>query len=309
MYIDVGGHQLHLNCTGHGSPTVIFESGLGGSSLDWVKVQARVSLFTRACSYDRAGYGWSESAAGPRNAERLAADFDKLLVYGSLKPPFVLVGHSIGGVLIRRYAERMPDKVAGMVLVDSSHEEQFKRMEAAGMLVAAAPARGATFIVSNYWQVPSGMPAELRLLARQLAIRPAAVRALYLELAELRGTVEQRPAGARLPDVPLAVIMREPLRNDRPASKRTRLLARLWLEMQKELARETPGATLLTATGSGHHVHLDRPEMVVGAVQDIVDKARQKASFGAFEPLAVAAGRSRPLACARRRSAMTRLSP
>ena len=277
LYVGVGTHSLHVNCSGEGTPTVIFESGLGGTSLDWVKVQEGVSRFTRACSYDRAGYGWSERGRGRRSSDALVRELRTLSVYASLRTPYVLVGHSIGGVLVRRFAERYPETVAGLVLVDSSHEEQFRRMEAAGLPVLAAPPRNTTFVISNYWHVPEGLPLHLRELARRLAIRPSAVRTLYQEMTELRAIVERRDSAARLPDVPVTVIARAPSGTGQPASNRARLMDELWREMQSDLARAAPRGVLVPASGSGHYVHLDRPDVVVDAIRLIVEEARATA--------------------------------
>ena len=274
MFVAIGNHHLHVNCMGVGSPAVVFESGLGGTSLEWIKVQSEVARFTRACSYDRAGYGWSEAGPVPRSGRHLVDELGQLLVNASIAPPYVLVGHSVGGVLVRRYARGNPRRVAGLVLVDSSHEEQFTRMEAAGVKMAAVP-RGRRFIVANYWSVPAGLPAEMHTLAQMLAVRPAAVQTLYDELAELRTTVEQHAAGGDLPDVPVTVIARGGPPAGQTLSPRSRQMAELWSQMQRDLAAQSRQGELLTAEGSGHHIQLDRPEMVIGAVRAMVERVRR----------------------------------
>ena len=159
-FVDVGSHRLHIHCTGRGSPAVVFESGLGSTSLDWVNVQPEVSRFTRACSYDRAGYGWSESGPEPRHADRIAGELDRLLVRADVPPPYVLVGHSFGGLAVRLFvARKEPRAVAGLVLVDAAHEHQFQRMESAGVRIPMAPT-GRRFVIANHGLVPSALPAE-----------------------------------------------------------------------------------------------------------------------------------------------------
>ena len=122
--VDLGGHRLHVNCTGKGSPTVIVENGLGDFSFDWILVQSRVSAFTRICTYDRAGYAWSDSGPKPRTFAQINLELrDALAKLGELGP-FILVGHSYGGAVIRNFAANYPEAVAGMVLVDSAFEGQ-----------------------------------------------------------------------------------------------------------------------------------------------------------------------------------------
>ena len=122
--VDVGGYKLHINCTGQGSPTVILEAGMGNYSLFWANVQPEVAKYTRVCSYDRAGYGWSEPSPRPRTTIVEVEELHTLLVNANVEGPYVLVGHSLGGMNVRVYAHNYPDEVVGMVLVDSTHEEQ-----------------------------------------------------------------------------------------------------------------------------------------------------------------------------------------
>ena len=122
--VQVGSIRLNIDCSGLGSPTVILESGSGGPSVDWLMVQPSVSKFARVCSYDRAGYGWSDSGPEPRSSLQIAHELKQLLQASGEKGPYVLVGHSMGGYDIRVYTSQYPDDVVGMVLVDASHEDQ-----------------------------------------------------------------------------------------------------------------------------------------------------------------------------------------
>src|ERR687895_502303 len=117
--VDVGGHRLHIRCTGSGEPTVILENGLGGSSLvAWSLVQPEVARFTRVCSYDRAGMGYSDPGPSPRTARRIAGELAKLLARSGIAGPVVLVGASIAGFDVRVFASDHPERAAGLVLVD-----------------------------------------------------------------------------------------------------------------------------------------------------------------------------------------------
>ena len=124
--VSLGTHRLHVHCSGIGSPSVVFDAALGGSSLSWTYVQPAVAAFTTACTYDRAGFGWSDAGPLPRTAGRIADELHMLLTTAALAPPFVLVGHSFGAFSIRAYAARHPKDVAGLVFVDPAHPEEWR---------------------------------------------------------------------------------------------------------------------------------------------------------------------------------------
>jgi len=124
-FIDVGTHRLHVCCAGEGTPTVVFDSALAGSVLSWVFVQTEVAAFARTCSYDRAGMGWSDAGPMPRTLGRIVDELHRLLTLAEVRPPVVLVGHSYGGLVMQLYATRYRDDVAGMVLVDSAHAQDW----------------------------------------------------------------------------------------------------------------------------------------------------------------------------------------
>ncbi len=120
--VDIGGHKLHINCSGEGSPAVILESGLGGYSIDWGLVQPIVSKQTRVCSYDRTSYAWSEPGPEPRGLHTSVKELHQLLNAAGEKPPYVMVGQSWGGRIVRLYAHIYPQEVVGMVLIDTYSE-------------------------------------------------------------------------------------------------------------------------------------------------------------------------------------------
>ena len=270
-FVGVGSHRLHIHCTGTGTPSVVFESGLGGTSLDWVRVQPEVARFTRACSYDRAGYGWSEPGPEPRHAARIASELDRLLLHGGVPAPYVLVGHSFGGLAIRLFtARRERGAVAGLVLVDAAHEHQFRRMESAGVQVPMAPT-GRRFVIANHGLVPDVLPERLKPLAQRLALARKSIRTLYGELGSLRHSVRQVSAIHRSPDAPVIVLARG-ARPEADADHDRR--DRVWHDLQRDLSRRMEYGSFQVVHGAGHYIHLERPERVVGAIQAMVDSFR-----------------------------------
>lgn len=123
--VDVGAHRLHLRCAGAGSPAVVFDAALGASSLSWSLVHPPVARVTTACTYDRAGFGWSDAGPRPRSAGRIADELATLLQAAGVAPPWVLVGHSFGGLVVRLLAARRPADVAGLVLVEPAIPEEW----------------------------------------------------------------------------------------------------------------------------------------------------------------------------------------
>ena len=269
--VDVGSHRLHIHCTGVESPSVVFESGLGGTYLDWTRVQPEVSRFARACAYDRAGYGWSEPGPEPRDARRIARELDTLLARARIPPPYVLVGHSFGGLAIRMFASRNERRaVAGLVLVDAAHEDQFQRLESAGVRVPMAPT-GRRFIIANHGLVPSAMPESLKPVARRLALARKAIRTLYAEMGSLRRSAGQLGSIGRTIDVPVVVLSRSP----RPdAGEERDRVDETWLDLQRDLARTIGSSSLQVVPGSGHYIHLDRPDRIVDAIRTVVHTYR-----------------------------------
>lgn len=273
-YIDVDKRRMHLYCTGQGTPTVILDAGLGGTSLEWVRVQPAVARFSRVCSYDRSGYGWSESIPGPRTSTIIVKELEQLLRLSEEPGPYILVGHSFAGLNVRLFASRYPERIAGLVLVDPTHEEQFERLTREELKRPLVPARNRQFVISNHWQIPDSLPTETRVTAQVLALMPDSISSLYSELQNLQLSAEQvRRSAQKLPNVPLTVIAHDSW--SRAKSPKAKRMAMTWLQLQRELAERMPYGQLIIARNSGHHVHLEQPEVVIGAIRDVHQQSRQ----------------------------------
>jgi pimeloyl-ACP methyl ester carboxylesterase len=251
--IDVGGYQLSAHVKGSGKPVVVLEAGFGNGCETWSKVQDDIAQFTTVCSYDRASLGWSESAPAPRTFQDSVRDLHVLLEQLALPAPYVLVGHSIGGELVRVYAHTYPTEVAGLVLVDSSHPDQNTRF------LAALPPESA--------DEPPGV-REFRKGQQAPSLTP--------QWADAAVCFEQSRACGELGNLPLAVITAAKAVN--PTNLPEDVLAvrdRVWLELQQDLARLSSRSTQRFAEQSGHMVPFDQPEIVIDAIRETVNTIRQ----------------------------------
>ncbi len=274
---DVGGFKMHMDCAGQGSPAVILESGLGDTYISWRKVQPQIAKFSRVCSYDRAGLGFSDSSSRPRTSQVIAQELHALLRAAAIPPPYVLVGHSMGGFDVRLFASLYRDEVAGMVLIDSSHPDQENRFPPELKNLEGSWLRETEFLE---YTMPFGIPRLLDLcetdpLARTAECNFHSARENVAELKAFPESAAQAAAAGSLGDIPLTVVSHDP---DKPSSDLPADLARptsdAWEKMQEDLARLSSKGTQTIAKNSGHYIQIDRPEAVVDAVRSVVEQAR-----------------------------------
>lgn len=269
LMVLVGEHRLHLYCSGQGEPTVVLDAGLGGTSLDWIRVQPELAKYTRVCTYDRAGYGWSEPGPRPRSSRRIAEELRTLLRTAAVPEPYVLVGHSFGGYNVRLFASNYPEETAGLVLVDAAHEDQVRRFQEEGG-INIVPRSNLVFLSSS--DIPDNMPDDVRALARSLINSSAAYQAVRDELISFRRSAAQVRNAPPLPDIPLVVVSRgQQVWPDTPKGKQ---LEQVWAKLQDELAERQLHVPHLFARNSGHYVQLDEPGVVVNAVRSVISSIR-----------------------------------
>lgn len=291
--VEASGARSHLNCVGKGEPTVIFESGWsGGGSLDWILVQPEIARFTRACSYDRAGVLWSERRSGPRDAKTIASELDELLEAAGETPPYVMVGHSLGGPLVRVFDAVSPGEVAGFVFVDVSHPDQGDRMPAEAEGPSPDPlwakVRAATGLYRLRATVPSyGLPNEAAEAVRDLM--PSGVASLLDEHDAVGEIFRQAREAGSLDDRPLVVLTAT--RHARPGMSQAAIAEgqRAWQALQAELAELSTNSIHRTVEGAHHYIQLGRPEAVVEATREVVMAVRDGTSL--TEERATGAGR------------------
>ncbi len=284
--VDVGGHRLHVYCTGEGSPTVVMDSGLPGSSLSWTFVQSKLAEFTGVCSYDRAGLGWSDRGPTPRTSLQIVEELHALLKNAKIQPPYVLVGHSFGGFTVRLYASKYPEEVVGMVLVDSIHPGEWLQMKPeqergvkAGVRLARRTAMFARLGLMRFYFFLLGsgvlkararsdwiaslkkLPRELLPVMRAFWSQPKAYEAIASQVEFLPQSARQVAAGSGHGDIPLVVLSASSSSSDQ-------------LMEQQTAMRLSSQAKHVFASSSGHWIQLDQPDLVVEAIREVVESAR-----------------------------------
>ena len=237
--VDVGGHRLRVERFGKGLPTVVFEAGLAQPRASWGRVPNDVAAFAQVLIYDRANLGESDEVSGRRTSRQTVAELHALLKASGAEAPYVLVSHSFGGLNARLFASQFPDEVAGIVLLDASHEDEYKRL------------------------------AELL---------PEPERQKYLqhegsgnyEKVDLLASAEEIRAAAALKPMPLIVVSAPGNKNSGEAA------AKVHDELQLALSRLLLNASQVIAENSGHFVQLDRPELVTDAIRKVVEQVQAK---------------------------------
>lgn len=260
--IDLGGYKVHLHCQGEGHPAVIIDAGLGDDSTDWQQIQQNSAANTRTCVFDRPGYGWSDFGPSPRSSMQIAKEIHLLLEKSTLEPPYILAGHSFGGFNIRIYAANHPDNVAGMVLIDASHEEQYDRLNI--KLPNRDGRRG------NFMFLP-------RISAQDQADKPKVLRerayhAARAEVAAMNQSAIQVARNGAIPDVPLVVVTRGKPEWYGDMSQDQR--EKDWVNLQQKLYKLAPNSTHMFAHKSGHNIPQEQPAIIVDAIADVIGQTR-----------------------------------
>lgn len=279
--VEFDGATSHIHCTGTGSPTIVLESGLDAQgSWAWSKVQPELAQFSRVCSYDRAGFLWSEPREEPRDAERIGRELHALLAAASEAPPYLMVAHSNAGLLVRVYDAQFPGEVSGFVFVDASHPGQDARLPAEIQTQLAqrksepdhrwffrllapyriiAPER-TTPRTAYYWRsLPEGVLAEVRAIDTMSAQAGRTGSLGHRPVAVLSATVTRPIPG--ISDGGIAEMQRT------------------WLDLHRELAGLSTNSDHRIVEGASHYIHQDRPEVVVAAVRDVVTAVRENGAI------------------------------
>jgi pimeloyl-ACP methyl ester carboxylesterase len=300
--VDVGGFRLHLHCTGEGSPTIVLDAALGASSLSWSLVQPDLARLSRVCSYDRAGFGWSDPGPMPRTADRIAEELHTLLERARVPPPYVLVGHSFGGLVALIFARRFRSVTSGLVLVDPAHAEDwvtpapkeqvqidrgvrlcrygtvtariglarivstlvtFGQVRTARLLVKAASRRGLSRQDEAILAPVRKLPPELRPTLAQFWSKPHFFEALGSQIESVCVSAGKVLDATAGGYGDLPLIT---ISSTDPGAYR--------LRQQDAMAALSTRGRHIMASQSGHWIPLDQPQVVIDAVKDVVTAAR-----------------------------------
>lgn len=276
--VDVDGHRMHIHCQGQGSPTVIVEQGIGAQPLSWAPLNQRLAEITTVCAYDRAGMGYSDPLDHFTVASEVAARLHSLLANAGIDDDIVLVGWSAGGMYAREYYRRYPARVKGMVLVDSSHEQQMQRMPIIDDW-ADNPLHVDQYLAPFGWIrlrgdvqrqfATSPLPPDIRARIIALKLRSRLPRTMVAEGDGFRADLGANRPPPSLGSLPLIV-----LSEGKPDDDFMREHLRDWFELQDELAHLSTRGRHIVATQSGHAIHRTEPELIADSVRTVVQTIR-----------------------------------
>jgi pimeloyl-ACP methyl ester carboxylesterase len=283
------GRSLELFCQGKGSPAVILESGLGRRMFTWRKVQPALARRYRVCAYNRAGIAGSSFGPTPRDAKAIVSDLEKLVKRAQLRPPYILVGHSLGGFTVRLFARRNPRRTAGLVLVDPAVEGLFEGWAPIARadlhrghldLLQRCTARADAPDCRRWPLAPSLDDAPSVLRDHLLMRRPAEWRTMVSEMGSFapggKDETQIKMAGTDLKAVPLIVLTADwvPLQAELPPAQRRALLDEM-IARHKVVARYSRRGIHKFVAGTSHDIQLDKPEAVITAVEQVALMARR----------------------------------
>jgi pimeloyl-ACP methyl ester carboxylesterase len=287
-FYTVDGRLMHIVCTGEGTPTVILESGIGDDWLIWQAVQPELSEATRVCSYDRFGLGWSEPSSGATDAVSIAAQLHALLNFANISGPLLLVGHSGGGLYIRAFAALYPENIVGMILVDATSTKLYQAIPEATETASQRrdrhhQAQWRAFKEAIGWSRLTGqcgpdVPPPLQSFAALDAAeecRPTYETSSLGEREEMQRSAEEVAMLTCCGKLPILIISQDPDRHQPGWGPQNMTETLTWGDLQEQMKSLSACSQRIIARSSGHHVMIDRPEVIVRNLKDFVQHQKK----------------------------------
>jgi pimeloyl-ACP methyl ester carboxylesterase len=285
-FYSVNGHQMHIYCSGAGSPTLVIEAGLGSDWLGWQGVQPKLAQITRVCTYDRSGLGWSEPRPGKHDAEAIVRQLHTLLNEAGVARPIVFTGHSAGGLYAREYAREYPAEVAGVVLVDSASPQQmdelpgFRASYEEDKRNAMSDLHWEELRVWSGWDRLTGhcrarVPKDVAFIAGQYNAQQCHPDYEGGDLGEFLDLDDALKQAARLTsfgEIPLLILTRDTGKIQSGMSHDAIAGIAVWEHEQEALKSLSPQSWRVIARGAGHQIYHDRPDVVVVEISRLIRK-------------------------------------
>ena len=278
---NVDGYSMHLYCTGQGAPTLVLAAGLGDDFTIWAKIQPELSKVTRVCSYDRAGFGWSQSRSDVQDANSISAQLHELVLVAGVHRPFVLMGHSISGIYLRSYAAHYPIDLAGLVFVDGATPLQDNRIPRTLVKIQDRQRKEMpwqTLLTALGWyrirgictEVTAGFEGYSRWIKADSCV-PSQISAVENELDAERSSGEETLHAGPFGSLPILIFSRDPkvLPPNWPVEIATENSV-VWNQMQEEEKDLSERSRRIIAKGSDHYVQIDRADLVNRELSDFL---------------------------------------
>ena len=287
---NVDGYSMHLYCTGQGSPAIVLDSGLGDDFTSWYNVQPGLSKVTRVCSYDRAGFGWSQSRPEVQDANAISSQLHQLISVAGVQRPFILVGHSIAGLYLRSYAAHYPVDLAGLILLDGATPLQDDRVPSELVMIQQEQRRQMPWqklLMTLGWYRLQGIctsgvsgSEQYTLWIKADSCIPSQIDAMESELDAERSSGEQTLHAGPFGKIPVLIFSRDPkvLASNWPLSV-SKANAIVWNQMQEEAKGLSTQSRRIIAKGSDHYIQIDRPDLVNREISAFIAQVRGHATF------------------------------
>jgi pimeloyl-ACP methyl ester carboxylesterase len=285
-FYGVNGHDMYIYCTGEGSPTIVLDAGMGNDSMAWAKVQPELSKTTQVCSYDRAGMGWSTPQSGPRDADNIVSQLHALLQQAGIHGPVVLMGHSLAGIYIRAYASRYPQEVTGLIFVEGATPFGDDRASAE-LKAMTLPSKSQYY--SYVAAIAIGIPrltgdcsSDSRFDGQTARMKGQLdcgmlLSELWREYTASRRSEEETINTGPYGDLPVLIFSRDPQLERQSPNLPPKLaleMSVLWDQDQETLKRLSTRSRRIIARGSGHHLPIDRADLINREVPIFIQQIR-----------------------------------